>query len=365
MPRYFQESVIPQRTGFNSFDEMTHFVTKTKDEDWDHLRRLSLDYLQGVKIPPQKLKSSSLYKVLTLPKHHILPLMHHEIQNHYDQQDVGGGVIETVNTLGSELNHLLGIDWLAQQLGISPQHKVPRTLHSEHVAYLVDQTYLPVDERKNSTIGYTRLQQYDSDLYAVYQNDRSRELIVTVRGTKLSAGSGDLMADIQILLGKEPTSQRLDTMLTQLENDFPDTKYDIAAHSLGTMYVYGEWDKHREHMEDIFMFNPASSPTQGVDMLKEYGNDPHTWYFMNQGDIISHGVYQQMDDVTFDTQVSLGEYVYSASAAHSMKQWYPENVAASDDVFKQQQQWYEGLENLTPDSKLNQDTQETREANLS
>jgi hypothetical protein len=73
-----------------------------------------------------------------------------------------------------------------------------------------------------------------------------------------------------------------------------------------------------------------------------------------------------MDDVTFESQVSLGPYSYSPIGAHSMTQWYPENVAASDDVFKlQQQKQYEGLEDLAPDSKMNQDTEETREANLS
>ena len=363
MPRYFQDVVTPQRDGFNSFDEMTHFVTKTTQEDWNHLRRLSLDYLQHKKIPPQQLKRSSLYKVLTLPKHHILPLLHHEMQSHYDGDDVGGGITETVNTLTMETAHLLGIDWLAQLIGITPTHNVPRTLHSEHVAYLVDQTYLPPAERKNTTIGYTRLQKYDSDLYAVYQNDKSGELVVTVRGTKLNAS--DIVQDMQILMGQEPTSQKLDTMLTQLENDFPDTKYDIAGHSLGTMYIYGEFEEHRQHMDDIFMYNPASSPLQDQGMLHEYGNDPHTWYFINQGDIVSHGLYQQMDDVTFESQVSLGPYIYSPIGAHSMTQWYPEHIAASDDIYKPQQKQYEGLEDLAPDSQMNQDTEETRKANLS
>jgi hypothetical protein len=363
MPRYFREPVIQQRNGFNSFDEMTHFMTKANPNDWHHFRTMSLDYLQQRAVPPRKLKASSLYTILSKHPHHILPLLHHELQQHHEGSDVGGGIIDTVGTLASELGHLLGLDWLAQAIGVAPTHSVPRTLHSEHIAYLVDQTYLPIDERKDQTLGYTRLEKYDSDLYAVYQNDGSGELIVTVRGTKLSAN--DIVQDMKILMGFEPTSERLDHMLTQLEHDFPNTKYDISGHSLGTMYIYGAFENHREHMDDIFMFNPASSPMQDQGMLQEYGNDPHTFYFINQGDIVSHGLYQQMSDTTFDTQVSLGPYIYSPLAAHSMTQWYGENVAASDDVFKPQQDWYEGLEDLTPDSAMNQDTEETQAANLS
>mgnify|MGYP001191213453 CR=1 FL=1 len=70
-----------------------------------------------------------------------------------------------------------------------------------------------------------------------------------------------------------------------------------------------------------------------------------------------------MSDTTFENQVSLGPYIYSPIGAHSMTQWYPDNVAASDDVYHPPV--YEGLENLAPDSAMNQDTPETQAANLS
>ena len=79
----------------------------------------------------------------------------------------------------------------------------------------------------------------------------------------------------------------------------------IAAHSLGTMYVYSEFDDHRDNMSDIYFYNPASSPLQDTDMLHEYANDPGVHYHINQGDVVSHGRYQQMDDVTVDAQVTL------------------------------------------------------------
>ena len=138
-------------------------------------------------------------------------------------------------------------------------------------------------DRTKSTVGYTRLEKYDNDKFGVYQNDKSKELVVVVRGSKLDWSN--MVDDMRIVSGMEPESQELDKMLDKLEADFPNVKYDIAGHSLGTMYIFSEFKEHREHMDDIFMFNPASSPLQSVDMLKEYGNDVNTWYHLNHGDI--------------------------------------------------------------------------------
>ena len=329
MPRYFVEDSPVPNHGFRSFDEMTHFVTKAHDDEWNEFQKVAHSYLRGTRLPKRNLKKKTLHKIITSKAHHILPELHHELHRHYDQEDVGGGIVDAMGTIGMEVGHLLGFDWLAQVLGITPQHNVPQTLHSEMIAYLVDQTYETPENRKDNTIGYTRLEKYDGGKFSVYQNDKSGELVVTVSGTKMR--SADLMADAKILLGFEPKSDNLDKMLDQLEADFPGVKYDIAAHSLGTMYVYSEFAEHRDNMNDIYFYNPASSPLQDSDMLNAYANDPGVHYHINQGDVVSHGLYQQMDDVTFDGQVTIGPYVYSPISAHSMTQWYSDDINHGDD----------------------------------
>ena len=61
------------------------------------------------------------------------------------------------------------------------------------MAYLVHETYQPENKRKDHTVGYTRLPQYDNSKFAVYMNDKSQELVVCVRGTKLNMS--DAVAD--------------------------------------------------------------------------------------------------------------------------------------------------------------------------
>ena len=361
MPRYL---ISPQTKpqGFQSIDDITHFLTKSTDKEWDPFRTIAHQYLNQSKTPPRRLKKTALYSIITKKPHHLLPELHHEIQQHYDQEDIGGGIIEALHTIGFEVGHLAGLDWLGQVLGIVPRHNVPQTLHSELMAYLVHETYQPSNKRKDHTVGYTRLEKYDNSKFAVYQNDKSQELVVCVRGTKLKMS--DALADVKILLGGEPESQQLDRMLDQLEKDFPDTKYDVAAHSLGAFYVYSEFAEHRDNMDEIFFYNPASSPLQNTDMLKKYGNARGVFYHIHQSDIVSHGLYQQMNSETFDSQVVLGPYVYSPISAHSLDQWYAGDIDASDDLEAPGPD-YDNQEVTVDTAEYGLDTPETQAAGLS
>ena len=363
MPRYFQDTPAPARDGFKSFDEITHFLTKVPHNEWRQFQSVAHSYLNGTQVPKRKLKKSALYKIVTAERgHHLLPELHGELQSYYDQEDVGGGITETLSTLGSAVGHLFGMDWLAKILGITPSTKVPQTLHSELIAWLTKQTYTPLKDRRSETVGYTRLEKYDNERFSVYQNDKSKELVVCVSGTKLNMS--DVVDDMKILMGMEPESAELDKMLDQLEKDFPGVRYDMAAHSLGTMFVYSEFKEHRDNMNDIYFFNPASSPLQNTGMLQQYGNDPSTWYFVNQGDIVSNALYQQMNPLTFDTQVSLGPYVYSPLAAHSLSQWFPDSINLSDDLPPAGPD-YDNQKSSLETEEFGQDTEATQAAGLS
>ena len=108
MPRYFQDTPAPARDGFKSFDEITHFLTKVPHNEWRQFQSVAHSYLNGTQVPKRKLKKSALYKIVTAERgHHLLPELHGELQSYYDQEDVGGGITETLSTLGSAVGHRL------------------------------------------------------------------------------------------------------------------------------------------------------------------------------------------------------------------------------------------------------------------
>jgi hypothetical protein len=75
-----------------------------------------------------------------------------------------------------------------------------------------------------------------------------------------------------------------------------------------------------------------------------------------------------MNEDTLTNNVHFGGYQYGPISAHSIHNWYPETFKLEDaklQIKANQPKTYEGLENLAPDSAMNQDTQETRDAGLS
>lgn len=362
MPNYIRNhGKLSNPRVFNSIDSMSHFLTKATDDNWSHFQAVAKDMLLKKKKPRRQLKKKTLHDIATKPAYHLLAELHHEVQKYYDQEDIGGGIIETIGVLGEEVKHLLGFDYLQKLIGYTPS-TVPLTLNSEQIAYLVDQTYSKEEDRKDHTIGYTRLTQYDSDLCSVYQKDSDSSLLVTVRGTSLKNNWDDVGYDLQILAGQQIDSKELESLLTRIESDYPESKYDIASHSLGTMYVYSAMEEHKEHMNEIYMYNAASSPLMDTEKLQEYANqDIH--FYLNQGDIVSQGVYQQMNDQTYHENLSIGPYRHLPLSAHDLTQWYDQDVAISDDHIKMKT--YEGTEDLQLGAEMQQDTVETRKANLS
>jgi pimeloyl-ACP methyl ester carboxylesterase len=262
--------------------------------------------------------------------------------------------------LVGEASHLLGLDVLSDAIFGAPEHKlIP--LEAERGAYLTDMTYKSISERPDKTIGYTRLKQYDGDMFSVWQNDKSGELTVTVAGTKLNFSN--ILEDVKIFFGKTDSKlTALDETLNTIEKEFPGKKYNLVGHSLGTAYCFSELPDHRENIDQLLLFNAASSPLQDPNVLTEFANQD-AQYFINHGDIVSDALLQNMNAETLQNNVYLGPYRYAPWSAHSMSQWYPESIAESDKLPKQIV--YEGLEDLAPDSAMNQDTPETQAANLS
>jgi hypothetical protein len=230
---------------------------------------------------------------------------------------------------------------------------------------------------------FERLAKYDTQHVSVWRNTKTDEITVACAGTEMSWK--DLSSDIQLLLGSTNVgSKELDGVLDQLESDYPQQKYDIAAHSLGTAFVENERQEHGGSWDDVFMFNPASSPAQNDAFEKQYANNSQYSYFVNHGDLVSANLIQHMTPQTLEHNVHFGSYIWSPVGAHSLTNWYPEGFGMQDGTAtdKPQETWltpYEFKEGDTADkpqeikqdkpsdetAEFKQDNEASQAANLS
>ena len=139
-------------------------------------------------------------------------------------------------------------------------------------------------------------------------------------------------------------------------------KYDISSHSLGSAYVMSEIENHRNRMDDLFFFTPASSPLQSNQVLDQYANLKNATYFVNDGDIVGDTLRQRMSKDTLENRVYTGEWKYAPWSAHSLSQWYPHKI---EEEYKVPQHDREDVEELAPDVTTKEDTKLTQEAKLS
>ena len=367
MPTYLQGTGnIQRQPAFQSADHLVHFLATASDKQWKPFRDMATDFMKGSKTPRRRLKKTSLHKIINHKPFHLLPLVHSEIHKHRTgdpDAKLAGGILEAIHTTGSAIGHALGFDRLAELIGLSPNTQ-PLTLHSEITAYLLHESYKPVGERKSVTIGYTRQTQYDSDLISVWK-DAAGELLVCVRGSKLNWT--DISQDVKILAGLSVNSKQLESTLSQIEKDFPNSSYSITAHSLGAAYVLSSLDQHRDHMDEIMLYNPASSPFQNTDKLRAFAHDDKIQWYMNVGDIVSNGLYQQFDQTHLEENVSMGPYRWSPLAAHSLSQFYEPalNIIKTNDARTPEPNYEAQKTSFEMIPELSVDTPETRAANLS
>jgi hypothetical protein len=230
---------------------------------------------------------------------------------------------------------MLGIPQLHDAIFGSPKPKA-QSLDSEFMAYLVDQAYLPIDKRPDTVLKrFERMPQYDTSHCAVWNDVTTGEMTVAVRGTTMNWA--DISSDLAILAGSMKTeSAELDNVLDLLEQEYPNSKFNIAAHSLGTMIVANEQGEHGGNFNNVYLFNPASSAAQPDKYEAEMANIPGVQYFINHGDLVSANLVQFMKPETLESQVTVGDYQWSPVSAHSLTNWYPEGFEKQDGVSTQE-----------------------------
>ena len=307
---------------FESSEHAIHFLTRTRrnDTNWQNVVvQTARDFLDERKTPPFRVQRNALRKLEQASPHHIARGLMHEFQHAQEEGERGAGVMDALWAVLSEGKHLLGIDKLQEWLGFGPKH-IPLTDKETDVARAVRQSYKVPGERRKKVGTLERLPQYDTDRIAVWR-EKSGQLLVTVHGTKLSVS--DLADDAKILGGFEARSSELETLLEQLNSE--GISYDLAGHSLGTQFITNAVrDGVATGADDILLFNPASSAFQNQDYLTENANDDRYTYFVNQGDLVSQGLYQNMDRETMDNRVHIGPWRYDPLSAHNMNQWAPD-----------------------------------------
>ena len=330
MPRYKRKH--PKWQGFKDPRHMMHWLTKQDPEEEryaKHFREKAKDWLDGRSEPPVRLSKRALRHIVHNHPLHLAGEMMTELKHQRKGGDVGGGITEAIHTLGSEAANLLGIPKIIEWFGGGYTHrKIPR--EQQIFAEAVQATYKKIEDRPDTLFGLIRLPEYDLDRLSVWKEPNGNSVFVSVHGTTMTWH--DIGADAQILTGQTVTSQEVqDTVIMLAEAGF---EIDIGAHSLGTQYIVNLPLDVQEHIDDVYLWNPASSPFQDTSYLIEQANHEHYTYFMNPSDVVSNGLWQQMSHDTVDNQTYIGGYRWSPISAHSMDQWSDLDIENEDEIAK-------------------------------
>jgi hypothetical protein len=363
MPRYSRnknKKLVRKHKTFQHPYQILHFLSIASEEDMKPFRDIATSYIKGEARPKVPLKRRALQRIaLQSPR----KLMKHTVKDFQGNDALGGGVGSALGAIGQVASNMLGIPQLHDAIFGSPKPKA-QSLDSEFMAYLVDQAYLPIDQRPDTVLKrFERMPLYDTDHCAVWKDVITGEMTVSVRGTTMNWA--DISSDLAILAGSIKTeSTELDNVLDLLEKNYPDSNFNIAAHSLGTMIVANEQGEHGGNFNNVYLFNPASSAAQPDKYEAEMANMPGYQYFINHGDLVSANMVQFMNQHTLETQVTVGDYQWSPVSAHSLSNWFPEGFEKQDGVSTQVTK----LDNQDTNydvAELQIDTPETQAANLS
>ena len=333
MGRYLKKQ---KKWSFESPGHMVQCIARSHKDDphWTSMVRAAQDFLDERKVPKNRVRRNDLMKIIhhsSEPHKLVAPLMH-DLRRAARGKKRGAGIFDAFWAIAAEARHLLGIDAFIDSIGLGYKH-IPLSEKEEVVAAALQQAYKSIEERKDRVGDLKRLPGYDTDQIAVWEQPDG-QLLVTVRGTKMNAS--DLGNDAQIMGGGEVRSTELQTLLQDLNSR--DAVYDIAGHSLATQFIQNAVrDGDATNADEILLFNPASSPFQKSSYLTEEANDPRYTWFINQGDVVSRGLYQKMNSETLGSdRIHLGSYRWDPLHAHFLDQWVPEQ--AEEEIEKEEEQ---------------------------
>ena len=309
-----------------TFNHVTQFLYHVKDEDWLHFQKAAKSALEGKVTFPDKIKPSSLRLVhKSRAVELVKPLIDEHIAHNDPTSEVhrGGGIFHAVKSLFQVVGGWIGGKKVNEFIGGEVKHK-QLTLHQRTMARLVRGTYK--DKRPEEIGSWTRIDDYDSNYGSIWKNAQGHYTLA-VRGTK--GNVKDLWKDVKIGLGsKNQRDAQLEKKLAEFHKDHPGVKLNVTGHSLGTMLAtnamkHVKSDTPPDTKNDMFLFNPASSPFQAKSAVREIEENKN-WnvdYFLNKGDIVSNFFSQQLSQEEIDKHVFYGKYSRSPLASHGIAQW--------------------------------------------
>jgi len=232
MPKYTKgrgrKKLVKKKKRFGHPYDVLHALAATPPERFQKYRDLAGDYLSGNKVPPAALSRDSLSQMVNENQQYLASQAAHEF---HGGGGLGGGISTATAVIGSELSHLVGADAFFDWLGHINKPRKYGSFESQVAAYLVEMTYKDEDSRPSLALMYERLPKYDTDHCSVWRNRDTNEILCCVRGTKMSAA--DLKQDLEIVMGGTRIEDvEFRKVLDKLQQDFPNQKYQLAAHSL-------------------------------------------------------------------------------------------------------------------------------------
>ena len=331
---------------FKNPAHMVQFLSRSREDDphWVAMVRSARDFLDERKVPKYKIKRNDLLKIVHHPPHEVAGMLMHDLRKAKQSKEKGAGIFSGIwngiSAITDEAAHLVGFDALKDAIGLGWDH-IPLSNHEEEVAIALEQSYKNWGERSAMAGSMRRLPEYDTDDLCVWKQ-KDGELLVTVRGTKMNAS--DLGNDAQIFAGGEVRSTELQTLLQYL--DWTGEHYSLAGHSLGTQFIQNaiKDDEGGQNVDQIYLFNPASSTFQSTSYLKEQANDKRYTWFINQGDLVSKALWQQMNNETLGSdRIHIAPYTWDPLSSHMVGQWVVDDwkpeEKKTDEIKKEDVEW--------------------------
>jgi hypothetical protein len=304
-----------------TFNHMSQFLAHIDDGKWGHIRNVAGRALRGEIDLDRKIKPSSLKKIRdNRAVHLVTPLLMEHISHHDRHSEVhkGGGIHDALESSLQIVGGLLGGEKVNNWFGPEVVHK-KLSVRQRNMARLVDATYKP--KRPDEMERYTRVKEYDTNYGALWKGPN--DYVFAVRGTKFSKLK-DIWKDLKIMGGS--TSQgdeEFTKSFVRFTKEHPHAKLALAGHSLGTEIAYkaarDDPDQY-SGLEEIYLFNPASSPAQDKTHIRKIIGDQRVQLFLNKGDVVSNYFSQNLKP---DEQhrVHYGRFSRAPQNAHGLAQW--------------------------------------------
>jgi len=304
-----------------TFNHMSQFLYHVKDENWGVLQDIASRALKGEISLPTKIKPSSLRTIRDKGAAHVVaPLLKEHIGHHDPTSEVhkGGGIHHAVESVLQIAGGVVGGEKVNSWVGGEVKHKALSDTQVT-MAKLVSATYQ--DKRLENVGQWTRIDDYDSRYGSIWRNPQGK-YVLSVRGTKMNMR--DIWKDMKIAAGSG--SQRDDQLVKSIRKfnqDHPNARMSVAAHSLGTQLVMNGMKEAPINGRDVYLFNPASSPFQNKKIIRDIIDTPdkNIQFFLNKGDVVSNYFSQNMTQDEIENKVFYGKFSRSPVSSHVLAQW--------------------------------------------